>query len=168
MSLCFIVRLQLQATAVSEVLIKGICANRYLAMSADGRLFGTVRFSIIKHITRNNTQFQYLMWAPHACELMKCALQAENWGFCLLTAGWKWDSLKYEVINVCVCVCECISGFQEPDHTIFTMCLYTVRNNCLTHTHARTQCSHWWERCFSTLNQHLLHKQISQLQHQVT
>lgn len=36
------VRLQLQATAVGEVVIKGISANRYLAMSAEGRLFGTV------------------------------------------------------------------------------------------------------------------------------
>ncbi|KAA0709836.1 hypothetical protein E1301_Tti024043 [Triplophysa tibetana] len=41
--LCVVVRLQLQATAVGEVLIKGTCANRYLAMSADGRLFGTYR-----------------------------------------------------------------------------------------------------------------------------
>uniref|UniRef100_A0A8C1X5L3 Fibroblast growth factor n=1 Tax=Cyprinus carpio TaxID=7962 RepID=A0A8C1X5L3_CYPCA len=37
------VRLQLQATAVGEVVIKGICANRYLAMNADGRLIGTRR-----------------------------------------------------------------------------------------------------------------------------
>ncbi|XP_016379503.1 fibroblast growth factor 2-like [Sinocyclocheilus rhinocerous] len=37
------IRLQLQATAVGEVVIKGICANRYLAMNADGRLFGTRR-----------------------------------------------------------------------------------------------------------------------------
>ncbi|RXN17853.1 fibroblast growth factor 2 [Labeo rohita] len=39
------IRLQLQATAVGEVVIKGICANRYLAMNADGRLFGTARSS---------------------------------------------------------------------------------------------------------------------------
>ncbi|XP_065131276.1 fibroblast growth factor 2 [Paramisgurnus dabryanus] len=39
------IRLQFQATAVSEVLIKGICANRYLAMSAEGRLFGTRRLT---------------------------------------------------------------------------------------------------------------------------
>uniref|UniRef100_A0A8C1X559 Fibroblast growth factor n=1 Tax=Cyprinus carpio TaxID=7962 RepID=A0A8C1X559_CYPCA len=37
------IRLQLQATAVGEVVIKGICANRYLAMNADGRLIGTRR-----------------------------------------------------------------------------------------------------------------------------
>lgn len=38
------VKLQLQATSVGEVVIKGVCANRYLAMNRDGRLFGTVRF----------------------------------------------------------------------------------------------------------------------------
>uniref|UniRef100_A0A673HE53 Fibroblast growth factor n=1 Tax=Sinocyclocheilus rhinocerous TaxID=307959 RepID=A0A673HE53_9TELE len=37
------IRLQLQATAVGEVVIKGICANRYLAMNSDGRLIGTRR-----------------------------------------------------------------------------------------------------------------------------
>ncbi|KAK3520355.1 hypothetical protein QTP70_023827, partial [Hemibagrus guttatus] len=37
------IRLQLQATAVGEVVIKGISANRYLAMSSEGRLFGTRR-----------------------------------------------------------------------------------------------------------------------------
>ncbi|KAJ8336329.1 hypothetical protein SKAU_G00396720 [Synaphobranchus kaupii] len=36
-------KLQIQATAVGEVVIKGVSANRYLAMSADGRLFGTRR-----------------------------------------------------------------------------------------------------------------------------
>lgn len=36
------VKLQLQATSVGEVVIKGVCANRYLAMNRDGRLFGTV------------------------------------------------------------------------------------------------------------------------------
>lgn len=36
------VKLQLQATSVGEVVIKGICANRYLAMNRDGRLFGAV------------------------------------------------------------------------------------------------------------------------------
>ncbi len=37
------VKLQLQATSVGEVVIKGVCANRYLAMNRDGRLFGAVR-----------------------------------------------------------------------------------------------------------------------------
>lgn len=36
------VKLQLQATSVGEVIIKGTCANRYLAMNRDGRLFGAV------------------------------------------------------------------------------------------------------------------------------
>ena len=36
------VRLQLQATSVGEVVIKGLAANRYLAMNRDGRLFGAV------------------------------------------------------------------------------------------------------------------------------
>lgn len=36
------VKLQLQATSVGEVVIKGVCANRYLAMNRDGRLFGAV------------------------------------------------------------------------------------------------------------------------------
>ncbi|XP_006629228.1 fibroblast growth factor 2 [Lepisosteus oculatus] len=35
------IKLQLQATAVGEVIIKGIYANRYLAMNEDGRLFGS-------------------------------------------------------------------------------------------------------------------------------
>ncbi|XP_010783703.1 fibroblast growth factor 2 [Notothenia coriiceps] len=34
------IKLQLQATSVGEVVIKGVCANRYLAMNRDGRLFG--------------------------------------------------------------------------------------------------------------------------------
>ncbi|XP_020358109.1 fibroblast growth factor 2 isoform X2 [Oncorhynchus kisutch] len=37
------VKLQLQATSVGEVVIKGVSANRYLAMNGDGRLFGTRR-----------------------------------------------------------------------------------------------------------------------------
>uniref|UniRef100_A0AAY5E981 Fibroblast growth factor n=1 Tax=Electrophorus electricus TaxID=8005 RepID=A0AAY5E981_ELEEL len=37
------IRLQLQATAVGEVVIKGLSANRYLAMTSDGRLFGARR-----------------------------------------------------------------------------------------------------------------------------
>lgn len=37
-----LVKLQLQATSVGEVVIKGVCANRYLAMNRDGRLFGAV------------------------------------------------------------------------------------------------------------------------------
>ncbi|XP_029703099.1 fibroblast growth factor 2 isoform X2 [Takifugu rubripes] len=37
------VKLQLQATSVGEVVIKGVCANRYLAMNRDGRLFGMKR-----------------------------------------------------------------------------------------------------------------------------
>lgn len=36
------VKLQIQATSVGEVVIKGVCANRYLAMNRDGRLFGVV------------------------------------------------------------------------------------------------------------------------------
>ncbi|XP_064810930.1 fibroblast growth factor 2-like [Oncorhynchus masou masou] len=36
-------KLQLQATSVGEVVIKGVSANRYLAMNADGRLFGARR-----------------------------------------------------------------------------------------------------------------------------
>ncbi|XP_035621893.1 fibroblast growth factor 2-like isoform X2 [Oncorhynchus keta] len=36
-------KLQLQATSVGEVVIKGVSANRYLAMNADGRLFGATR-----------------------------------------------------------------------------------------------------------------------------
>ncbi|XP_029515802.1 fibroblast growth factor 2-like isoform X2 [Oncorhynchus nerka] len=36
------IKLQLQATSVGEVVIKGVSANRYLAMNGDGRLFGTV------------------------------------------------------------------------------------------------------------------------------
>ncbi|XP_031722783.1 fibroblast growth factor 2 [Anarrhichthys ocellatus] len=34
------IKLQLQATSVGEVVVKGVCANRYLAMNRDGRLFG--------------------------------------------------------------------------------------------------------------------------------
>ena len=41
------VRLQLQATAVGEVVIKGLAANRYLAMNRDGRLFGAVSYSLL-------------------------------------------------------------------------------------------------------------------------
>lgn len=37
------IKLQLQATSVGEVVIKGVCANRYLAMNRDGRLFGAKR-----------------------------------------------------------------------------------------------------------------------------
>ncbi|XP_010898957.1 fibroblast growth factor 2 [Esox lucius] len=37
------VKLQLQATSVGEVVIKGVSANRYLAMNGDGRLFGARR-----------------------------------------------------------------------------------------------------------------------------
>uniref|UniRef100_A0AAQ4Q1P3 Fibroblast growth factor n=1 Tax=Gasterosteus aculeatus aculeatus TaxID=481459 RepID=A0AAQ4Q1P3_GASAC len=37
------VKLQIQATSVGEVVIKGVCANRYLAMNRDGRLFGVRR-----------------------------------------------------------------------------------------------------------------------------
>ncbi|XP_066498476.1 fibroblast growth factor 2 [Hoplias malabaricus] len=37
------IRLQLQATSVGEVVIKGVSANRYLAMSSDGRLYGARR-----------------------------------------------------------------------------------------------------------------------------
>ncbi|XP_043982406.1 fibroblast growth factor 2 [Gambusia affinis] len=37
------IKLQLQATSVGEVIIKGVCANRYLAMNRDGRLFGARR-----------------------------------------------------------------------------------------------------------------------------
>ncbi|XP_062380431.1 fibroblast growth factor 2 [Sardina pilchardus] len=37
------IKLQLQATTVGEVVIKGTCANRYLAMNGDGRLFGARR-----------------------------------------------------------------------------------------------------------------------------
>lgn len=40
------VKLQLQATSVGEVVIKGVCANRYLAMNRDGRLFGAVSYLI--------------------------------------------------------------------------------------------------------------------------
>ncbi|KAG5848248.1 hypothetical protein ANANG_G00096460 [Anguilla anguilla] len=36
-------KLQIQATAIGEVVIKGVSANLYLAMSTDGRLFGTKR-----------------------------------------------------------------------------------------------------------------------------
>lgn len=39
---CFSVKLQLQAESIGVVSIKGISANRYLAMNEDGRLFGTV------------------------------------------------------------------------------------------------------------------------------
>uniref|UniRef100_A0A8C5GF92 Fibroblast growth factor n=1 Tax=Gouania willdenowi TaxID=441366 RepID=A0A8C5GF92_GOUWI len=35
------IKLQLQATSLGEVVIKGVCSNRYLAMNRDGRLFGT-------------------------------------------------------------------------------------------------------------------------------
>ncbi|XP_078809920.1 fibroblast growth factor 2 [Oryzias latipes] len=34
------VKLRLQATSAGEVVIKGVCSNRYLAMHGDGRLFG--------------------------------------------------------------------------------------------------------------------------------
>ncbi|KAJ8372106.1 hypothetical protein AAFF_G00294700 [Aldrovandia affinis] len=37
------VKLQLQATSVGEVVIKGLSSNRYLAMNKDGRLFGVRR-----------------------------------------------------------------------------------------------------------------------------
>ncbi|XP_063046341.1 fibroblast growth factor 2 [Engraulis encrasicolus] len=37
------IKLQLQATSLGEVVIKGICANRYLAMNSEGRLFGARR-----------------------------------------------------------------------------------------------------------------------------
>ncbi|KAI1888230.1 hypothetical protein AGOR_G00182890 [Albula goreensis] len=37
------IRLQLQATSVGEVVIKGVSSNRYLAMNKDGRLFGVRR-----------------------------------------------------------------------------------------------------------------------------
>ncbi|CAL8354790.1 unnamed protein product [Merluccius merluccius] len=37
------IKLQLQATAVGEVVIKGLSANRYLAMNRDGRLSGARR-----------------------------------------------------------------------------------------------------------------------------
>ncbi|XP_077465478.1 fibroblast growth factor 2 [Stigmatopora argus] len=37
------ITLQLQATSVGEVIIKGVVANRYLAMNRDGRLFAARR-----------------------------------------------------------------------------------------------------------------------------
>ncbi|KAJ8281427.1 hypothetical protein GJAV_G00067560 [Gymnothorax javanicus] len=51
-------KLQIQATAVGEVVIKGVCANLYLAMSTDGRLFGTKRVTdecyFIERLEPNN------------------------------------------------------------------------------------------------------------------
>lgn len=37
------VKLQVQATSVGEVVIKGVASNRYLAMNRDGRLFAARR-----------------------------------------------------------------------------------------------------------------------------
>ncbi|XP_072112231.1 fibroblast growth factor 2 isoform X4 [Mobula birostris] len=37
------IKLQLQAESIGVISIKGICANRYLAMNEDGRLYGSVR-----------------------------------------------------------------------------------------------------------------------------
>ncbi|XP_017272869.1 fibroblast growth factor 2 [Kryptolebias marmoratus] len=37
------IKLKIQATSVGEVVIKGVFANRYLAMNRDGRLFGAKR-----------------------------------------------------------------------------------------------------------------------------
>ncbi|XP_036372989.1 fibroblast growth factor 2-like [Megalops cyprinoides] len=52
------IKLQIQATAVGEVVIKGVSTNRYLAMSADGRLFGTKRATdecyFIERLESNN------------------------------------------------------------------------------------------------------------------
>ncbi|XP_034038061.1 fibroblast growth factor 2 [Thalassophryne amazonica] len=52
------IKLQLQATSVGEVVIKGLCANRYLAMSRDGRLFGVRRATdecyFIERLESNN------------------------------------------------------------------------------------------------------------------
>ncbi|KAG2465866.1 FGF2 factor, partial [Polypterus senegalus] len=35
------IKLQLQAESIGVITIKGVCANRYLAMNEDGRLFGS-------------------------------------------------------------------------------------------------------------------------------
>lgn len=58
------VKLKMQATSVGEVVIKGVFANRYLAMNRDGRLFGAVSdfsyccfsFIIIMHQIRGVNQ----------------------------------------------------------------------------------------------------------------
>lgn len=71
------VKLQLQATSVGEVVIKGICANRYLAMNRDGRLFGAVserdyQPSVNKSPEKSSNGFSwkgsksFLHWTPTA------------------------------------------------------------------------------------------------------
>ncbi|XP_072112232.1 fibroblast growth factor 2 isoform X5 [Mobula birostris] len=37
------IKLQLQAESIGVISIKGICANRYLAMNEDGRLYGSAK-----------------------------------------------------------------------------------------------------------------------------
>ncbi|KAG9345558.1 hypothetical protein JZ751_008702 [Albula glossodonta] len=50
------IRLQLQATSVGEVVIKGVSSNRYLAMNKDGRLFG-VRLESNNYNTYRSRKF---------------------------------------------------------------------------------------------------------------
>ncbi|TRY81381.1 hypothetical protein DNTS_000632, partial [Danionella cerebrum] len=55
---CSTLRLQLQATAVGEVVIRGVSTGRFLAMNADGRLLGTKRVTdecyFLEHLESNN------------------------------------------------------------------------------------------------------------------
>lgn len=56
------VKLQLQATSVGEVVIKGVCANRYLAMNRDGRLFGAVSGAFL--LTKRKRTFLFHQICP--------------------------------------------------------------------------------------------------------
>uniref|UniRef100_A0A3B4TVL6 Fibroblast growth factor n=1 Tax=Seriola dumerili TaxID=41447 RepID=A0A3B4TVL6_SERDU len=48
------IKLQLQATSVGEVVIKGVFANRYLAMNRDGRLRATDECHFLERLESNN------------------------------------------------------------------------------------------------------------------
>uniref|UniRef100_A0A8C6SIP3 Fibroblast growth factor n=1 Tax=Neogobius melanostomus TaxID=47308 RepID=A0A8C6SIP3_9GOBI len=67
-------KLQLQATSVGEVVIKGLYANRYLAMNRDGRLFGrraTEECYFLERLESNNYNTYSSKKYPHMYVALK-------------------------------------------------------------------------------------------------
>ncbi|XP_020773306.1 fibroblast growth factor 2 [Boleophthalmus pectinirostris] len=69
------IKLQLQATSVGEVVIKGLYANRYLAMNRDGRLFGVRRATdecyFLERLESNNYNTYSSKKYPHMYVALK-------------------------------------------------------------------------------------------------
>lgn len=69
------IKLQLQATSVGEVVIKGLYTNRYLAMSRDGRLFGVRRVTeecvFLERLESNNYNTYRSRKYPHMYVALK-------------------------------------------------------------------------------------------------